>query len=114
MTTLMYGYDVILQGRVILIQPGHMVEFAHRCISPLESAQARRSVKADFEEGFDKVAQFVLQMEDLPEGDLQLQVAGMDGYWQYYFLDAILRAFKAQGEQTRKVVLSGDTGMTVG
>lgn len=107
MTTIIYGYDIILQGRVIHIQPGQMVEFAHRSVSPLECAQARRSVKADFEDGFEKVAQFVLQMEDLPEGDLQLEVTGIDGDWQYYFLDAILRALKAQGMQDRNVVFSG-------
>lgn len=64
-------------------------------------------MKADFEAAFDKVAQFVLQMEDLPEGDLQLEVIGMDDEWHYFFLDALRRAFAAQGGQERKVVLSG-------
>lgn len=48
MTTLMYGYDIVLQGRVIHIEPGHMVEFAGRNASPLECPQARRGGESGF------------------------------------------------------------------
>lgn len=101
MTTIIYGYDINVEGPVVSIRPGHMLEFVPS--SPLQPL-ARRSMKHAFEAAFDEVAQKVV--ENLLHGPIQLKVTGMDPVWAPYFRDAIERALKTHNEGDRNVSLA--------
>lgn len=61
--------------------------------------------KEEYEKAFDTVAEFILALDNLPTGAIQLHVTGMDQAWWPFFRDALLRSLKTHNEQSREVFL---------